>query len=755
MTTNKTRHTAPGMSLSRSTLVSATVVALIATGCGRKSSDDGMEVHVAPPQTQVEQSPTANQEVHDESGTSIRVMGSQAISDQKKIGQIESADFSDARMSLDASTPGAAKPELKADSLYIQLPVSLLTHGHLFGGVITKVSDQKSETLGRLKLTDLPPIHVRPYVAVDDTDKSKAAVVLVGCTTKCSETSPQEGLIALPILGQTVDKQALVLDVSKFGEHLDLMAVLDPQGAYSGLVTRSTRTSLVDMSNGTIIWDVEHVMVPKDAQPGSNPETTTITARYYLKLESALNSSFVSRKQISGVGFFTTEHAADELITRFSSTEFNGKPIHYYIKQVPEAYQPAFKKSFDAWNAVFKAEIGRELISYEFVPANDPNNALLVPGDIRFNILEWDLVNVAPYGGLGPSIASQTTGETFSANVLVQGPTIEKLYKEWFKVSSVAQELIAAGRSDEAEALVMATRRAISGKLQASRDLPAQQLRLGSKVKFQHRAQDVRLQDALASRQDFFDLPTGETYDSYMQGYFHDMITHELGHNLGLRHNFRGNLLGAEDGSRPSGSVMEYLNREFRHKDTVGAYDHMAIKYGYAGTKPSRKDMFCTDENVVSAEESKLSAECSRDDATIDPYSYMGTLLARVLEKAVAPQSDAAPTWLISDLAGQINISLTGKISYATSAAKTSAKWTNFKKEGRPTEPAAITKFVIADIVSQLCAPEIRTAPSRKKTEEAKQATIKNLADLDAAVKKLATSFKLADSLTCPATVTR
>src|SRR5690606_14843403 len=96
-------------------------------------------------------------------------------------------------------------------------------------------------------------------------------------------------------------------------------------------------------------------------------------------------------------------------------------PVKYYIKNVPNEFKKTFSKAMDAWNIEFKKTIGKDLLSYEFVDANDPRAELLIPGDIRYNIIEWDLVNKAGYGGLGPSIANQYTGETLSANVLIQG----------------------------------------------------------------------------------------------------------------------------------------------------------------------------------------------------------------------------------------------------------------------------------------------------------------------------------------------
>jgi hypothetical protein len=708
-------------------------------------------------QTKVEVVPTVvtegrqrDQRISDQSGT-IRVMGSETLLADLKNGDLRQPIAGSLASTVDAqpAAPGVESGPVKDESLYIQLPRDVLNHGHLFGGVITSVSQGESEKLGRLKLADLSPIHVRPLVAKQEGSADSFFVVLVGCVSQCAEASAQQQLIGLPIQGMTPDGSQIVIDVSKFGETLNLVDVLDPNGEYSGLTTLATRTVAVDKSGGTLVWDVEHTMVPKNSVDVAVGDKILIIARYYLKLESALNSAFVSRKQVPGVGFFTTSRANEELITRFSQTEFSGKPIHYFIKNVPARYQASFAASFEDWNLAFQETIGRTLISYEFVPEGDPKNEILTAGDVRYNILEWDVKNRAPYGGLGPSIASQTTGEIFSANVLVQGPSIEKIYKEWFGVSEKAQQLSAAGQNAQAERLLVEARRSILKQLDQSRGVSKLKISLGSALEFRHHAENEQLQDRIAARQDFFDLPVGETYDTYMYGYFKDLVSHELGHNLGLRHNFKGNLFASEDGSHPSQSIMEYLNREYRHKDKIGSYDKMAIQYGYGGVAPAKTDMFCTDEDVVSAENPRFSAECSRDDATHDSFAYFGKILNRVLERAVALNSDQAPTWSVADLESQLNLSTSGILAYATSAEATGQSWLNFSRQGRPSQIDQVPNYVLNSLRGQVCSPEILGAAQQKATEEAKALTAKSLQDLQLKLSDLSQKFGLAGQIFC------
>ena len=736
-----------------SSLLIASAVAL--TGCGGKNLIEGHEVKVNIDPTIVTQNSSADAIITD-GDVAIKVLGAEALKSKISTGQLTSKIglrdlIGNGKVASDVL--GAGPVQIKEDSLYIQIPVSLIGQGHIFGGVITAVSNHDDPSIGGLKLTDLPPMNVRPLLMASADGTQSRSLVLVGCQTDCSETSQQLPLLALPVVAQSTDSDKIVVDVAEFGETLNLMTLLDPDGSATGLKSTGTRTTAVDMSGGTIVWDVEHQMVPVDSVEGFPPVVTLITARYYLKLEASLNSSFVARKQVEGVGFFTTAARAEQLITRFSQTEFNGAPVHYFIKNVPLEYQAHFAEALDTWNRTFTDEIGHKVLSYEFVSVDDPKNPLLVAGDVRFNIIEWDLVDKAGYGGLGPSIASQATGEIFSANILVQGPTIESIYKKWFNVIPQIDALMVAGNQPAADALLIATRHQIFDQLGEGKTQPTQSLSFGTdsaaKLRFRHNAQDDRLKDRAAARTDFFETPQGYTYDSYMHGYFIDLVAHEMGHNLGLRHNFKGNLLATADGSRPSGSVMEYLNKNFRHIDTVGEYDHMAIKYGYSGVEPGIKNTFCTDEDVISVASPSLSAECSRDDATNDPFNYNLTVLDRALDRLVAPTVDTAPTWVFADLAAEVSLRVTNNLLYAPSAATNSKTWLNWKKEGRPVRAKAISNYVLKTLHKKLCAVAIRRAPDRKATAEAKDATLKNLSDLDSTVAKIAESMQLGTSLSC------
>jgi len=628
--------------------------------------------------------------------------------------------------------PSVAQDTHKNSSLLVGFPIGLVGQQNIFGGVITKVSDKESEDLGGLKLTDLPPLHVRTKVSQDPA--GNYSLVLVGCVTKCGETSDQSILVSFPIVGVDKNSSVLFLDLASLGQELNLVSMLDPQGEYTQLKTIASVTSAVDFSYSTLVFDVLTTMIPVTAQD-ENPEAprTEFTVRWYLKLNSAFNPAFDIRLPTQGVGFFQTERSKTSKITRFSTSD-DGSTVHYYLKNIPKEFRDIFSGALDNWNAEFKKIIGRELLSYEFLELDDPRTESIIAGDIRYNVIEWDLENRAGYGGLGPSIANQFTGEIISANVLIQGPHIIKLYTKWFQVSEEVRELRSNGLFREANFKLKAFDKEFDQSINKYKNQKFI-LKLGDKLELNVRSQKADLEDPIYKGH-FELVPVGVSFQEYMTGYFTEMLEHEIGHNLGLRHNFKGNLGAIENGEKGSvsRSIMEYLGRPYRHLNMIGLYDRMAISYGYAGVQPRYLNWFCTDEDQPTTQNDSAktkSPECSKSDATSDPFSFWESRLQRAIDLLVETKSKTAPIWTYDELKSNVEESLLGLAAYALSSEKTLNTWTNFfGKANRPESPSEIKDYVLNSLKTKLCNPKIAEIISSKETPAASELARKNLEDL-------------------------
>ncbi len=618
-----------------------------------------------------------------------------------------------------------------SDDILLSYPRGLIGQGNMFGTSIIKVSDKEDVALGNLKLAWFASLARSELI---NTNTKQALVFKGSFGGEGSETQPLKVLAEIPVT--EVTDSTVTLNLSALGKDLDIapMFVKHSGEEMQNFTHLGSKTVSVDFSVSTLVFDVESTY-KIEATNQTTKEITSkevmITTRWFVRLNSGMTPYFVPRKNTPGVGFFTNGESSNDYISRFAITDLATNPVKYYVKNVPLEHRPAVLAGFEDWNHKLQNTLGHNLLVYEVLETNDPRYNQIIAGDVRYNVLEWDIDNKASYGGLGPSIKHGTTGETIAGHTLIQGPEILGIYKKWFKVKEQVASLSSRGQNDRAEKLKMDFVKEISAKVNSQKNVRKYKLSFRD-IELQIPSQDIRLHDALAvDPLDFYETPAGYTYENYMNGYWREIIPHELGHNLGLRHNFRGNLKDKGEGAvgSVSRSVMEYLGRGHRYLNRVSEYDIMAIAYGYLGKKPAHKDWFCTDgdQGIYSYTN---SAECSNGDATSDPFSYMEGKINRGLDLLLARNTSAAPEWTIKEAAGPVGGFFLHLTAYATTAQASAEKWTNFfGKEGRPATPEEVPAYVLNRLNDLICNPELDAQAAAKDTEEGKTIAAKNLED--------------------------
>lgn len=135
-----------------------------------------------------------------------------------------------------------------------------------------------------------------------------------------------------------------------------------------------------------------------------------------------------------------------------------------------------------------------------------------------------------------------------------------------------------------------------------------------------------------------------------VEQYLTHVVMHEVGHTLGLRHNFKGSLKFDDATKTYSSSVMEYIDDfDAVFADKPGSYDIDAIKYLYGLSMNRPTDKFCNDSGVAT------DPDCMTFDRTADPYttSYLDDYLF-VMKDYLDGKSGVSPNSTLNAVLGYV-----------------------------------------------------------------------------------------------------
>ena len=254
------------------------------------------------------------------------------------------------------------------------------------------------------------------------------------------------------------------------------------------------------------------------------------------------------------------------------------KPIVYYIdRTVPTEWRPWVRAGILEWNRAFEEAGFRNAIQV----LDAPEDTLWSAEDARYSTVRWTATNRSVYA-VGPSNVDPRTGEILNADVLVSAAWIQAWRGEAGEYVAPENAVRSVFFEDTASAGLNGETRLCS--------LAEGMLREGT------------LTRALLAARNGPD--GGAITRQYIGQALKALIMHEVGHTLGLRHNFRGSAgatkaqLADRAFTQANGlgvSVMDYsppaLSLDPRkqgdyHAGTIGTYDRWAIRYGYASLGP-------------------------------------------------------------------------------------------------------------------------------------------------------------------------
>ena len=285
------------------------------------------------------------------------------------------------------------------------------------------------------------------------------------------------------------------------------------------------------------------------------------------------------------------------------------KPITFWIENTtPYELRPIIKNAVLAWNIAFEQAGFIDAIEVKI----QPDDADWSAGDIRYNVLRWTSSPNPPFGGYGPSFTNPRTGEILGADIML----------EW----------------------IYLTNRVRYSEIFENQENHKNDFCHNSLIKQENRIFGKLATEAL----DLNEIEISRLYEEEL----YQLILHEVGHTLGLNHNFAASTLhNNSDVHNPeitykeglSSSVMDYhaLNiaplgvKQGQYADIKpGKYDILAIKYGYTPNL-SKKDLnnmlekyssseylFGNDGDDMRSPGKGIDPRINTGDMTNDPVGY-------------------------------------------------------------------------------------------------------------------------------------
>ena len=273
------------------------------------------------------------------------------------------------------------------------------------------------------------------------------------------------------------------------------------------------------------------------------------------------------------------------------------KPVTFWIdRNVPLAYRETVRAAILEWNKAFE-KLG---ISQALRVEQQSDDAKFDTLDFGVASVRW-MMNAEPsFGAIGPSHIDPRTGEILDADIAFEGMAARS-------ARTLRARVLPGAQSSAAATTVDAVPPSFANPISFFPQAETSQGHANSPHAYCQHASMAAEQlgyamDVMQARDEL--EPDSPLAQQFVQDYVKEAIMHEVGHALGLRHNFRASrayteaqLADAEftRANGTTGSVMEYtavnLPRPGQSggvpfQTALGPYDYWAIEYAYKPMAP-------------------------------------------------------------------------------------------------------------------------------------------------------------------------
>lgn len=321
---------------------------------------------------------------------------------------------------------------------------------------------------------------------------------------------------------------------------------------------------------------------------------------YHYSLLSLSDSNYIPRLADDRVGHFLTmyqdytdveqDSAYRRYVNRWQLEKSDPnaersapkQPIVYWLENsIPMAYRDAIREGVLLWNSAFEQAGFTDAI----VVKQQPDDAEWDPADARYTTIRW-IIHPARAYAVGPSNADPFTGQLYDADIRISADFVRYISRQF---------------EDFADPLEVT-----DGQLPLPSPFNSMNPYLCDYA--QGAALDAAFGwDLLQSRGESGAMTDAES-KKYVYDFLVQLTAHEVGHTLGLRHNFKASTIHSDaeladndvvNQTGLTGSVMDYIpinifpedvKQDCYFQSTLGPYDYWAIEYAYKPIEATSPD---------------------------------------------------------------------------------------------------------------------------------------------------------------------